>query len=437
MEFRKSPKTSKWAYVATLTSTGLSGFFFFSANPLLYSKDLLHERERPSFALNLEPFRFLPSSDAELMSNKAAVPQFLKRRFVEKEQRPLNIGADRRLEGWHPLPEGFLLRDTQAPKIEFFSWTPQREWVFEDERLKSAFFTPLILDHLILVSHSEGTLSALSKLGDLFWHVNFGAPLAIAPVLVKEGVFAVRQNAKTLEWLVLDPLTGQLVDRGELAEDIKPDGLVVGESGHLLFQGQEKIWSWSLKTKKLTARFEFETRPTGLHWIDDRFSLKQPLRWVVPLEDGRVYGFDQELNQIWETDLGRPIRGGGHLIPKFDRAALVTDNHYLHVIQLSDGRRLWRFQLENTELNTLGWAAKLDPQLIQQIELPARFEGWALWQTCVDQRLCLFNPEFGQVIGRIVLSEKPLFQPFIDASSNLWFLLKSEGGWFLSHQEGR
>ena len=443
MEFRKTPKTSRVAYFTTLLVTGLTGFFFVRANPLLYSQELLKERTTSQNLLKPKPLLIqdlaLIETQTIAESIKTKTSLFLSRRFRESERKLVALDKNADLNQWLNFESGFLISDQNLPEIHFFSWEGTRLWQFENEKNEGPYHLPVKFFQNVVLSHPNGEIISLTDQGQKLWFTKLSIPLAAPPIVIGKDLFVIGFEQASLRGWRLSGKNGEVIDEYTLTTELneKPIKLSAGINNKVLISDGQKVVSWSLTEKMIVGQTEFESPPIGFHAVDDRFSLKQPLAWVVPIEDGRVYGLDELLSSIWEVDLGSPIIGAGNLIPKFDRGALTTENHYVHIIQLSDGRRIWRFNLENKEKNSLGWTAQLQPALIEQLELPTRFEGWALWQTCLDQRICIFNPDGGQIVGRIILNGVNQLPPFIDSKGDLRFLLQSEDNWYLSFQEGR
>ena len=123
-------------------------------------------------------------------------------------------------------------------------------------------------------------------------------------------------------------------------------------------------------------------------------------------------------------------------MPIFNRASIVTDDGYLHMLDLDGYERVWRFDLNNENSTTLTWSARLSGNFIEELAMKWRYKGWTTWSPCVKDRICIYNPEKGQIVGRVMLSGSLASDPRFHKNS-FHVVLKNEGSLALAEYTER
>ena len=156
-------------------------------------------------------------------------------------------------------------------------------------------------------------------------------------------------------------------------------------------------------------------------------------RVLVSLKEGKVKVYNLTRgNEIHEIELEQPLASPPALIPIYNRAAVTSTDGYQHVMDLDGGKRLWRFDLNNKNNMWSSWSARLSGNFIEELQMKWRYKGWTIWSPCVQKRICIYNPEKGQIVGRVMLSGQLSSLPRFQERS-FHVLLEQETGYALGH----
>jgi outer membrane protein assembly factor BamB len=158
---------------------------------------------------------------------------------------------------------------------------------------------------------------------------------------------------------------------------------------------------------------------------------------LVSLKEGKVKGYNMVTGkEAWEEDLKSPLQGQPTYVPIYNRAVAITKNGYLHVIDLDAGDRLWRFRLDNENDLKIPWTTRLSGKFIEALSMKWKYKGWTIWSPCVKDRICIYNPSEGQIVGRVMLSGNLLTQPLF-AEQSFQVVLRTENGYTITKYEER
>ncbi|MBK8204939.1 MAG: hypothetical protein IPK68_22425 [Bdellovibrionales bacterium] len=126
----------------------------------------------------------------------------------------------------------------------------------------------------------------------------------------------------------------------------------------------------------------------------------------------------------WEVDLDSPPLGPLTYIPVFQRLALITTDGHMHMIDIKKAEHLWRFPLDSRNPGHDIFASRLSAKNVEKLNLKWEKKGWTAWAPCSESRLCIYNPDKGQLIGRISAAGGVLTPPLFVGKG--FYLLTAE-----------
>lgn len=454
MDYNK--KGVKWYWIALLVLLSCAAMAsVLWANPYLYSqvelqraligrksdqptRVVLTKTQRPG---NDEPLAQAQYLWGPTRTSVDPVEVTRNRRFVEESSSQVQLPPDFKVQNWYSDTKGILFFNASGDIVSV-DWEGFVKWTFKPHK-KMQFLKPLLLQESILLAAKEGYFYSLKRdSGELNWFSPLAQEIFSSPLFIEGGLY-----------LALKPYTRDLNNtQKEVSseEDTAPgiaeieisDGSWKRISKAFSFE-REVFWSFrdkesfylthdktlfevNFKDLSVKRKKEFESKIISEVMLLDK-------NIIVPTQDGRVFGLSYSFNSDYESDIGHPLGSPLLYSPIFDRAAIVAENGYLHVIGAESGNRRWRFNLQNESPSNLGWSSRLNGKHIQELNLGWRYKGWSLWIPCVRERICIFNPDEGQIVGRILLSGAYTGLPYIEDKS-FWFILKDGEQWKITKQ---
>lgn len=146
-------------------------------------------------------------------------------------------------------------------------------------------------------------------------------------------------------------------------------------------------------------------------------------------EEGHILSFNAEHGQkILEMDLEAKLLMPPVFIPSHNYLTVVTEGNLLQAVDARTGEKKWHFKLENDDPNLWAYSTRLNNSSITEIKLKWIHKGWSLFIPCMRSRICIFNPENGQVVSRLTLHGQPLMQPALGNDKMLRFLTRGSDG---------
>ena len=94
------------------------------------------------------------------------------------------------------------------------------------------------------------------------------------------------------------------------------------------------------------------------------------------------------------------------------------------MIDIKKAEHLWRFSLENKNPSREIVSARLKGSLIEKLTMKWEKKGWTLWAPCSENRLCIYNPDKGQLISRISSQSGIVSTPFFNGKE--FYLMTAE-----------
>ena len=295
---------------------------------------------------------------------------------------------------------------------------------FASSKPELGLLEPVTDQHSVYLAQYSGQIASLDKEnGTLLWKLNLATEIASAPILINDDL-----------WLVIKPLESE-IKRLEDSKDsegkstknksqpaapqyrfVKVDrgtGELLGYSNPFAINGLTTL-TWARDLKQLLATTDNKLHSLNLE--DGKTIITQTLpdpikgpaivaegKVFVALASGKIQAWD--LNKKgkfeWEVDLDSPPQGPPTYVPAYQRLSVLTADGNLHMIDLKKAELLWRFQLENRNPIREILATRLNGHLIERLSLKWEKKGWTIWAPCSENRLCIYNPDKGQLLARV------------------------------------
>lgn len=450
MDYNK--KGVKWYWIAL--------FLIYSAGvvtAVLWSNRFLYSQTEFQKALigrksDHPPTIQVSTSDASPISEPSKQSEFLwgktrtavdptevtrNRRFAEESSAQIQLPEGFTPTDWFSDPKGVLFIDKKG-EIAAMDWEGFLVWRFKPHQ-EMSFFQPVLLENQVLLTSRSGHIYSLNRQnGEIRWFSALAEEIFSSPILIKDSLYVVLRpftreikpvkdefeddtspgiaelNPRNGDWLrISKPLPIEKESRWSSNDD---SSLYIAQDKTLL---QIDLSDLTVKRSK-----SFEAAI-----LSPVMLLEKSI--IVPTRDGRVFGLNYSFTVNFESDLGHSLSSAPTFVPIWERVAVVTENGYLHVIDAESGDRRWRFNLQNESLSNVGWSSRLNGKHIEELNLGWRYKGWSVWTPCVKDRVCIYNPDEGQIIGRIILTGAYTGLPYID-DKTLWFVLKKDDQWKIS-----
>lgn len=466
MDYRRNHTPWYWIALFILYVGGIVTMLFAIGNPYLYSTKIL--KNVLSVAKDETPLPTpRPDSQTDIPSSLGSELGSLR---MNTQRTGVDLSAETRDRKWSENWSKAILTDVafdfekdqihvdnlgafvarQNGEISYINLDGKLQWKFELTVAQDDFFLPPMSDdQLLYLATSSGRIIAIRKdTGALQWHNRIAREIISAPLLRGEDLLIAieptsglrakfiteekaksRQDTKRFSLARLKRKTGEFVtlsDPFEAKSQIwisfqpESDTLVLSAKDRLLRMDGMKLsirWSQILPEEILPPAM----LPPG------------NLAFVSTLS-GKVAAINIEKGglQSWELDLESPIVGALTYIPVQELAAVETKDGYLHMVDLKKGERKWKLNLQNESPYHQGWSTRLNGQAIEIAGLKWHHKGWTLWSPCGSQKICVYNPEKGELLERIFLSGGVLGLPFF-ANKGFHILLKNKEGLRFSH----
>ena len=157
----------------------------------------------------------------------------------------------------------------------------------------------------------------------------------------------------------------------------------------------------------------------------------------VANEEGVAFGIHLKKRQInWKYELPSPAKSNFAYVPSHGLVAVLTENGYLQTIEARTGEGHWRYNTSNTQNNHHVFTIRINNRGISKYSLNWSHKGWTIISPCANDRLCVFNPEKGQLINRLRLRGSLSQHPPQFIEDKLYSLLKDPQRLPLEHFYG-
>lgn len=327
----------------------------------------------------------------------------------------------------HPMPvssdeAGFYFVE-KGPWITATNNDGQIIWRYRFLGEDTQAHPPVISDAFVFATASNGTLIRLDKkTGELHWWMKVGESLHSASALVNGKLVLMGKPLKGEEEKLAKETTKRRGQKATPQTDrvIVVDaalGTVLDYSVPISFKGEAY-----LSANESSGQI-FVTNDNRLHALDLAKgggvawsqTLPDPIVGPAMIYDGRLFlslisGKIQAWDPAkkggkfeWEVDIGKAPAGPPVFIPTFDRLAIATTDGHLHVVDVKKAEGLWNIHLDNRGSSQEVLAARISGRFIEEHGLKWENKGWTLWVPCSNGRICIYNPDKGQLISRIPL----------------------------------
>lgn len=349
------------------------------------------------------------------------------------------------LTGWAADTSGIYLT-TKGPWALALNPDGHLKWKFRftESLPEQGLLEPAMDEDFIYLSRPQGQFAALRKKdGHLQWKVELASEILSAPLLADQYVWLVIKpidsEIKRLEEMVpqkgtrkkqapppyrfvkLHRQTGELVDYSQPLALNGPVFLTLArDQKSLIATNDNKIYFLNLEDGKTV------TSNTVPDPIQGPAALAEG-KVIVTLASGKVQAWDavKRGKFEWEVDLESPLAGGATYIPLFQRLAVTAKDGHIHMIDLKKAERLWKFHPENRLALMQAWSTRLNTRLIEKLNMTWEKKGWSLWSACQDNKLCIYNPDRGQLLSRMS-TPGTVVSPALFVGSS-FYLLSFEG----------
>lgn len=453
MEFDR--KRTRWTHiVAYLIYTAIMVSLLLNSNPYLYSHKELRQALVGEQVNSINPVRGAkradpkgaPEDDTRATYWWRSTPERTghdqnggtrDKDFVTDWQKPILENVSSKSVPEWAVDESGLYIVSKEPWIMALGTDGELKWRFrfaaQDGEIKN--YVPVLDEQAVYVSHAKGSVAAMEKSnGHLLWKVKLASEILAAPIMVNGEL-----------WLLVNPLESErkrleakedkgTAGKNKSAPAIPPhrlirlnaiSGEVVDYSQPFNVTGQANL-TWAREFKQVLVATD-----NKLHMInsDDgqiiaTQTLPDPIegpavvaegKAFLALSSGKVQAWDisKKGKFEWEIDLVSPPRAAPTYIPVYQQLAIPTADGALHTIDLKKSEAGWRLNADNHNPQNDLWAARLSGRFIEKLSMKWEKKGWTIWAPCSDNRICVYNPEKGQLLARIpapgAVASSPVF----------------------------
>lgn len=362
------------------------------------------------------------------------------RRYAEITLTPLLIEADKKpkAENWLLLKDQILM--TEKNRVVGFNYEGNTLWQFSSQNTRDGdyFAEPASDAATTYLVNSAGYIYNLYLVsGKLLWSSHIPGQFLSGGFLLDNSLYVVLKTEKESEDKKKTSSVAQLVQVSRV--DGRPlkhsDDLGLKQTTNLSFDKGSKLLFLTSAERLVAVKLpEMEAvwqKSLSSEVIGPAVIAEDQV--IVSLKEGKVKVYSLKKGaEIHEVELEQPLASPPAFIPIYNRVAVTTTDGYQHVIDLEGGKRLWRFDLNNTNNIWSSWSTRLSGNFIEELQMKWRFKGWTIWSPCVQKRICIYNPEAGQIVGRVMLGGQLSSLPkYLERS--FYVILEQETGFALGH----
>lgn len=334
------------------------------------------------------------------------------RRYIEMTLSPLFTELDKKPQNiqWRLLRDHVLalFEDGQVKAVDYEGKTL---WTFTSQDVVASGFGPepaADLDSVYLVAKNGRIYNLKLSNGRLYWKAQIHGQFLSDAFLDDKYLYLVEQISNYEPGKKTPQLQSYLRkvrrDSGTLAEtstELNVKGFSEfsydRESQRLIVVSDERILSIQLPKMEIIWQKSLSSPVIGPAVIAEG-------QVMLSLKEGKFKSLElAKGSDAEEVDLEHPVASAPAYIPIHKRAAITTLDGYQHVVDTADGKRLWRFDLSNKNRITTSWSARLSGNFIEEMGMKWALKGWTIWSPCAEFRICIYNPEKGQIVGRVML----------------------------------
>ncbi|MCB0364515.1 MAG: PQQ-like beta-propeller repeat protein [Bdellovibrionaceae bacterium] len=407
-------------------------FFVFKNNPYLYStetlKSIFHKEKQDIQAPVPTPqkgllqtsdlkatfmWRMNPSRSASHDPNET-----FNRKYEKLWARDLWVDGDPlfRHARWSFDDSGFFLVADQ-PVLVATDPSGNLKWKLQLDE-KNALFSaqPAITKTRVYATTTNGRVFCLDKQsGHIYWTIRAASGTRGAPILIGDQLFffAVEEEdlKKRTHLFSAHPETGEVTRVSK--EDLGPINNLpptVNETLNALYVASEAGNLFALNYESGKLLFKTSTSDKILSGV-----ILAEKKAIFTTMDGKLVAVDAKSGTMaWETDLESPSDSTPTFIPDYNLISVMTNNGYLQTVDINNGERKWKFLTHNGSPHHNTITLRLKGKWIEEHEMKWRYKGWVILAPCAEKRVCIYNPERGQIVGRIYLDGPLTSETIVD-----------------------
>lgn len=358
--------------------------------------------------------------------------------YVSDWQKPILENVNTKTAPDWAVDETGLYIVSKEPWIVALNTQGDAKWRFRFavQESEATNFTPVLDDLAVFVSHSKGAVAALDKQnGHLHWKARLAQEILSAPILLNGELWVLvnplETERKRLEAKEEKPSTGKskapapALPQNRLVRLNSLTGEVIDYSQPFTISGRANL-TWAREFKLILISTDNKLYMIGTD--DGQLIATQTLpdaiegpavvaegKAFLALSSGKVQAWDisKKGKFEWEIDLVSPPRAAPTYIPTYQLLAVPTADGALHTIDLKKSEASWRLNADNHNPQNDLWASRLSGRYIEKLSMKWEKKGWTIWAPCSDNRICIYNPEKGQLLARIstpgAVASNPVF----------------------------
>ena len=291
------------------------------------------------------------------------------------------------------------------------------KWKLHLDDENSQFKTlPALTKTRVYATTSDGRVFCLDKAnGRILWTVHpvkgtRGAPIIADGQLYFFGVEEEELKKRT-RLFSANPWTGEV--KRLSTEDVGPITdypPTISNELKALYVGSEagNLFALNYETGKLLFKTSTADKILSAITLADNKAMFTTM-------DGKLVAVEAKSGTMaWETDLESPSDSTATYIPDYKLVAVMTNNGYLQTVDVKTGERKWKFLTHSTAPLHSTLTLRLKGKWIEEHDMKWRYRGWVLLAPCATKRICIYNPERGQIVGRVYLDGPVTSEPVFD-----------------------
>jgi len=387
-------------------------YFIYKANPSLPDQLALVEKQKNSDRIegylvrstDLKPesdiSQFSPTNpDGIDVGDSGSYPEDLRIdfRFEPNPENLETVTVENSL--WSVDDHGLVVPSSKGFKTFDNSGNPLWSFSLKDQVLPTGPL-PLAKDHLFFATEMGDIVCLQRTTGSVVWIKRFGKEIVKQPVLVA-GHLVVLFAEPDDTWMIVRLAAQDGNEVSRLGKINKPSHNTLAFSADrnlmpVLSQGgrvrvydlkkAQPIWSNSFPNS-------FEASPV-IHKDRLYISATEGVLFATDISSGRL---------IWEVDLKGRLQSPMTLLPQTMIGVVADKENYLHVIDLRNGKRKWRYNLKTEAKNFRFTGVRMNASAQSRLNMSPESQGWAFWGPCNERNLCAFDPFKGYILKQLEL----------------------------------
>ncbi len=432
-----------WLFLFLIYSSG-AVYVLFQGNPYLYS----HLELRTALVSGADAqLTTIPS--APQLAGKTGTPTYYSRYNFERTAiDPLGSPRSRTYEEYEHFPVEHGLKNFDPANIAYdhngFYITGKNEWViaigldgkvmWKYRFLKApgerGLLPPMVDESYVYVVHPQGEVVAVNKVtGEIHWLLPQNAEVVANPFIRGDQIVLPVKGTQGVQMILIDRASGTRSEKSPRLE-IKP-GFHISKApsaGVLIATVDNKVIAINPETWAIEWSQTLTDPVKGPAVIyENQIFIATLGAKIIKLEANKKGKID------WELDLEKPAASPPAYLPLMHRLSFLDTAGALVAVDAKTGKSLWRYGIENKNVLTETWSARLKGNNIEEFKMDWLHKGWTIWSPCSERRFCILTPNKGQMITRVQLSGEPLVLPLQLDRRWVFFLKGKAGQYLISH----